>query len=138
MRETAPVKTFGELEMFQAATLDLGTDGPAAGPYHPRAVARDNVFEFAAGQPRWYMINPAGERFILQAYALYVDRSQTIENLATLGERLTLPEGWRFDYEATPATTVRVGTGEENTAWVMQDEFANSYQLMNHIVEVPA
>jgi hypothetical protein len=138
MRETAPVKKFGELEMFQAATLDLGTDGPAAGPYHPRAVARDNVFEFVAGRPRWYITNPAGERFVMQAYALFVDRSQTIESLATLGDRLAMPEGWRFDYEAAPSTTLRVETGDENTAWVMQDEFGNSYQMMSHIVEMSA
>ena len=43
------VQTFGTLEMFLAATVDLGPIPPNLAPYTERHVARETVFEFADG-----------------------------------------------------------------------------------------
>lgn len=138
MRATAPVKTFGELTMFLAATVRFGDTPPARLDYTERFVARDNFWEFAAHQPRHYLVTPDGARYIMQAYAHYVDATQSIATLHTLGERLNLPEGWRFETEADPQLTMQLGTGEESVAVVLQDELGNTYQRVVHYVELEA
>ena len=138
MRETAPVETFGSLQMFLAATLEFGDTPPAAMKYIDRYVNRDNYWEFAAHQPRFYLVTPEGNRYIMQAYAHYVDPSITIESLHTLGERLNLPEGWSFETELDPPTTLQLGTGEESIACVLQDELGCTYQRIVHYVELEA
>jgi len=138
MRETAAVETFGELQMFLAATVSFGDTPPQQLAYVERYVARDNFWEYRAGQPRYYLTRPDGARYVLQAYALYVDPTQTVASLKDLGDRLGLPEGWRFDFEPTPATTLRVGTGADSVAAVLQDELGNTYQLMKDVEELSA
>ena len=134
MRATAPVKTFGELTMFLAATIDFGDELPSRIDYTERYVSRDNFWEFAAHEPRYYLHALDGTRYLLQAYAHYVDPTQTVESLATLGSRLALPEGWSFVIDADPATTLQLGTGDENIACILQDELGNSYQRVVHLV----
>ena len=138
MRATAPVKTFGELTMFLAATIDFGDELPSRIDYTERYVSRDNFWEFAAHEPRYYLHALDGTRYLLQAYAHYVDPTQTVESLATLGSRLALPEGWSFVIDADPATTLQLGTGDENIACILQDELGNSYQRVVHYVELDA
>jgi hypothetical protein len=72
--------------------------------------------------------------YVLQAYSLAVDPTQTEEDLAGLGERLDLPEGWTF----------RVRTLEDDlgllsrdgVATVTQDELQNTYQRADRTVAV--
>ena len=138
MRATAPTKTFGELTMFLAATVRFGDTPPDRIDYTDRFVHRDNFWEFAAHQPRHYLVTPDGQRCILQAYAHYVDPTQTLDTLHELGGRLNLPEGWTFESDMDPQTTLQLGTGEENVACILQDELGNSYQRMIHFVELEA
>ena len=49
IREHAETTKFGSLEMFLAATVDFGSTPPSPEPYTDRGVARDTVFEWAAG-----------------------------------------------------------------------------------------
>jgi hypothetical protein len=134
----AVTREFEGLTMRRIASLDLGPDVPIPGPFQARAVSRDNVWEFAAGRPRYFLRDAEGMRYVLQAYALFVDPTLTMASLPGLGERLDLPTGWTFEAEASPSTTLRVETGDENIGWVMQDPLGNSYQMLNHAVEVPA
>jgi hypothetical protein len=128
MRETAEVTTFGTLGMFLAATVTFGDTPPARMDYVERWVERDNWWEFAAHQPRYYLTAANGDRYIMQAFAHYVDATQTMDTLRDLGSVLQLPEGWTFTFDLDPATTLRIGTPEDNQACVLQDEKANTYQ----------
>jgi len=63
----------------------------------------------------------------MQALCIGVDPSMTEESLETLGERLSMPEGWTYrtrilDDELVVDTTATIAT-------VLQDEFENSYTL---------
>ena len=136
MRETAPTETFGTLTLFLAATVRFGDTPPGVMIYNDRFVNRDNYWEFAAGQPRFYLVAPDGARYIMQAYAHYVDPTLTVESLNTLGDRLQMPEGWSYDVDLNPAAALRLGTGDENIATVLQDELGNTYQRIVHIEEI--
>jgi hypothetical protein len=136
MRETAPVETFGTLQMFLAATVGFGDTPPASMKYVDRFVQRDNYWEFAAHQPRFYLVTPDGTRYIMQAYAHYVDATQSFDTLPTLGEKLEMPEGWTFEVDLSPAEALRLGTGSENVAVVLQDELGNTYQRVVHVEDI--
>jgi hypothetical protein len=63
----------------------------------------------------------------MQALCIGVDPRMSADNLVTLGDRLTMPEGWSYrtrilDEELIVDTTATVAT-------VLQDEFENSYTL---------
>jgi len=133
---TAPKETFGTLQMFLAATVRFGDAAPTPGEYVERAVARDNFWEFDAHKPRFFLVNPDGVRYVLQAYALYVDATQSFATLPTLGERLALPAGWRFLEDRAPSKILRVHTGPEKLAAILQDELGNSYMRCTHVDEV--
>jgi hypothetical protein len=52
-----------------------------------------------------------------------------LKDLAGLGNRLTLPAGWRLQAR-TPETPVRVDTTGQ-AASVTQDDLANTYSLLS-------
>ena len=60
----------------------------------------------------------------MQSYAQIVDAELTEAELPTLGERLTLPEGWQYRAR-TLETALSVRTPGEAT--VIQDDLQNSY-----------
>lgn len=128
----------GTLSLQLVATLELGDDDPTRVSYVDRTVARDNVWEFAAHQPRFYLHAPDDTRYVMQAYAIYVDPSLSYEDLPVLGGRLELPEGWRYEVDLDPSTVLRVNCGPEKVATVLQDELANTYQRLNSYEELPA
>lgn len=118
--------TFGEMEMFRAATVDLGTELPSQTPYTERGVARETVFRFKAGSEVHELTDPDGQRYVMQAYARIVDPTQTIDTLAGLGDRLELPEGWTFSTRTLDEDLDLVSL--DGVATVVQDELQNTYQ----------
>jgi hypothetical protein len=128
--KVAPVepvlREFGGIMFRRIATLALG-DKPGAGPYAENKVDRGAVFFFDAGKPVYELVSPQGEAYVMQALCVGVDSSMSEENLATLGERLSMPQGWTYrtrilEEELVVDTTASVAT-------VIQDEFENSYTL---------
>jgi hypothetical protein len=125
---TAPVTTFGSIEMFLGATVDLGAGLPSTAPYTQRRVARDTVFSFAAGSEIFELTDPDGAVYVMQSYSQKLDPTLTADQLAGLGSRLDLPAGWTF--------TTRVLDDElevrdvDGVAVVVQDGFENTYQLV--------
>jgi hypothetical protein len=119
-------KDFNGIQMRRIATIPIGADF-AAGPYTIRNVNRGAVFFFDAGKTVYELVDPEGRAFVLQARCVGVDPSMTEESLATLGERLALPEGWSYrtrvlDVELVVDTSATLAT-------VVQDEFENTYTL---------
>ncbi len=132
IREHAPTAKFGTLEMFLAATIDFGTELPVPGAYLERRVARDTVFEWAAGAPLYELHSAGGHTYVMQALSLAVDPDQTIDALSDLEPRLELPAGWSFHLRHQP-TPLRLRSDPEGVATVVQDEFANTYQRVDRI-----
>jgi hypothetical protein len=63
----------------------------------------------------------------MQAYCIGVDPSLTQDALASLGDRLALPEGWTYRTRVLDAELV-VDTSNA-LATVIQDELENTYTL---------
>ena len=120
------LREFNGLLTRRIATVDLGTE-PSNIPYTERHVNRGAVFFFDAGKVVHELVSPEGKAYVMQAYCIGVDPTLTQENLADLGSRLALPEGWSFrtrvlDHELVVDTTATVAT-------VVQDELENTYTL---------
>ena len=119
-------KDFNGIQMRRIATIPIGADF-AAGPYTIRNVNRGAVFFFDAGKTVYELVDPEGRAFVLQARCVGVDSGMTEESLATLGDRLALPEGWSYRTRVLDAELV-VDTSA-TLATVVQDEFENTYTL---------
>jgi hypothetical protein len=128
--KVAPVepvlRDFNGLTMRRIATVELGNN-PRSVPYTERTVDRGAIFFWDAGKPVFELVNPSGTAYVMQALCMGVDPATTEESLHTLGDRLTMPDGWTYrvrtlDHELIVDTTATKAT-------VLQDEFENSYTL---------
>jgi hypothetical protein len=128
MQQTAPVTTFGSIEMFLGATVDLGAGLPSTAPYTQRPVARDTVFYFDAGTEVYELTDPDGVVYVMQSYSQKIDPTLSADQLPGLGGRLKLPAGWTFSSRVLDAElSVRDVDG---VAVVVQDDLENTYQLV--------
>jgi len=120
------LREFNGLLMRRLAVIDLG-DQPGTSPYTDNHVDRGAVFFFDAGKSVYELVNPEGLAYVMQAYCVGVDPTTDEASLATLGERLSMPEGWTYrvrtlEEELVVDTTATIAT-------VLQDEFEHSYTL---------
>jgi hypothetical protein len=61
--------------------------------------------------------------------SLKIDPKNTIENLPTLGERLTLPKGWNFRTRKLDQDLTLTSTADSNPPnTIVLDEFEGNYQ----------
>ena len=119
-------KDFNGIQMRRIATIPLGADF-AAGAYVVRNVNRGAVFFWDAGKTVYELVDPEGRALVMQARCVGVNSNMTEESLATLGERLALPDGWSYRTRVLDAELV-VDTSA-TLATVVQDEFENTYTL---------
>ena len=124
-REAQERKSFGGLEMIRQATVKLASMNPA--PYQLNRVDRRAVFVFDAGREIYELIDPDDRRWVMQTYSQTVDGALSLADLPHLAQRLTLPDGWRYEAR-TPSTPLRVDTTGTD-ACVTQDDLSNSYSL---------
>lgn len=120
--------TFGGLEMFLAATVDIGPIPPDLGPYIERRVARSAAFEFSEGAEVYELVDPAGRVFVMQSYSQQNDPSLGEAQLAALGARLKLPAGWSYRSRLLDAALRVEGESVEST--VTTDDLNNTYSLV--------
>lgn len=120
-----PTRSFGGLEMIEQATVEMASTNPA--PYSVNKVDRRAVFTFGAGRPVFELVDDQGRRWVMQTYSQVVDKSLTLADLAALGSRLNLPEGWRYETRTLTEPLVVDTTGRP--AQVLQDDLTNSYSL---------
>ncbi|AWK13064.1 hypothetical protein DDQ41_22085 [Streptomyces spongiicola] len=126
------VELFDGLEARWAADVRIPPDvdfsaGAGGKHYVPTTVDRDTEYVLKAGRPVYTLEDPDGRTFVLQAYSHTVDPGLTADSLASLGDRLRLPDGWRFRTH-TPDEDLHVRTAD-NKATVVQDELENTYML---------
>jgi hypothetical protein len=122
---------FGALDMFLAATVELGDALPDQGSYVERRIARDTIFRFKAGTTVHQITSRDRQRYVMQAYSHAVDPTQDLASLADLGSRLLLPEGWTFTTCVLDRTLDLLST--DGVATVVQDELQNTYQRIDAV-----
>lgn len=119
--------TFGDLQMFLAATVDLGSKLPDRRPYTQLFVNRDTVWEWSAGRTVHELTSDTGDTYVMQAYCLAVEPDLTEEALGHIGPRLNLPSGWRYRSRQLDAP-LRV-RAIDGVGTVTQDDLQNTYHL---------
>ena len=119
-------KTFGGIEMIQQATVLLSSMNPA--PYIPNKVNRHTVFVFNAGQQIYELIDPQGQRWVMQTLSQVSDPNLSQADLPRLADRLDLPAGWTYQPRVL-TDELRVDT-RSRAAQVLQDNLTNSYSLV--------
>jgi len=116
---------FGGIDMIQQAVVQLSTMNPA--PYGVNKVDRKAVFTFEAGRPVFELVDPAGQRWVMQSWSQTIDKSLALNDLPGLASRLHLPQGWSYQTR-TLQSPLHVDTRTRD-AHVTQDDLANSYSL---------
>lgn len=120
------LRDFAGLTTRRIAVVEMGDD-PRVTPYTENSVNRGAVFFFDAGKPVFELVSPDGKAYVMQAYCVGVDPTLSLDSLASLGERLSLPDGWTYRTRVLDEELV-VDTSD-HLATVLQDELENSYTL---------
>jgi hypothetical protein len=124
-----PITSLDGLEMRAVATVDVGPSlADAATRYEPRAVSRATIFTWRSGQEVYELTDDAGTTYVLQAWSQQVDPSLEEADLAGLGDRLDLPDGWSFSSRVL-TEDLALDTLDE-PARVLQDDLGNSYSTL--------
>lgn len=118
-------KTFGGIEMIKQATVQLSSMNPA--PYTVNEVSRNTVFVFNSGEEVYELIDPDGQRWVMQTWSQVADPNLSRADLPGLASRLNLPEGWTYQPRVL-SETLRIDT-RTRPAHVTQDDLTNSYSL---------
>jgi hypothetical protein len=121
------VKSFFGLRMRELTTVKVPVVNgvPAQTPYTEVTVNRKNSFTWGAGRVVYELLAPKGRVYVMQAYSQIVDKGLARSQLAGLGSRLKLPDGWRYRARRLKRDLVLTTGGK---ATVIQDELQNTYQ----------
>ncbi len=118
----------GSLQFIQRATIPRYLWTPnTSGNYSENTVDRHTVYNYFAGSQIYELVAPSGKTYIMQTDAQIVDPQLTIDQLATLGTRLKLPQGWAYK---TCVLSQEFDLTTNGTATVLQDDLQNSYQAL--------
>ena len=93
--------------------------------YHPMQIHRVSTYTFRAGRPVYMLRSPEDVTWVMQTYTDHIDTGLDEQHLANLGDRLELPEGWRFASVVIDRDLVIDTTG---VADIVPDDLANMYQ----------
>jgi len=109
----------------EAATM---TQTGIRGSYEPAYVYRGNAFSFHQGSEVYVLDAPDGEAFVMESFTRRQDPDLTEGNLAHLGRRLDLPDGWGFRTEVLERDMEVSSASHDNLAHMVQDNLHNVYQ----------
>jgi len=118
---------FAGLEMVRVALVQIDLASLGSREYRPNHVDRRSLFTWNAGQRVYELVGEDGASYVMQAYSQIVDPALEEADLQSLGSRLQLPEGWRYDTRVLDENLL-VDTRSVK-ATVIQDELQNSYCL---------
>lgn len=80
------IRSFGGIDMIEQATVQLSSSNPQ--PYSVNKVDRRAIFVFDAGRPVFELVDPEGQRWVMQTWSQVVDKNLTLDDLPALGSRL--------------------------------------------------
>lgn len=114
--------------VFEVPNLEKFVSGSMPS-YRPMVSKRTSSMIFNAGETVYELITPEGAVYTMFSLSLKVDPDNTIENLPTLGERLTLPKGWQFRSRTLDKEMVLTATADSDPPnTVVLDQFEGNYQ----------
>ena len=87
---------FGDLATLRLATVEIEDPSVGGAPYTKTTVLRTTTFTFAGGEQIFELRSPGGATYVMQSMSQIVDADLTLAELATLGVRLALPDGWSY------------------------------------------
>jgi hypothetical protein len=122
---TIPLRVLG---IFETPDLSKAVSGSLPS-YKVLVSKRSNTFSFNAGETVYELITPEGAVYTMFSLSLKADPKNTIENLPTLGKRLTLPKGWNFRARKLDKEMTLTSTADSNPPnTIVLDEFEGNYQ----------
>jgi hypothetical protein len=102
-------------------------------PYHETVSKRTTTWFFDAGTEVYELVSPTGSVYVMQSASLRVDPHNDVDKLPTLGDRLSLPEGWQFRVRTLKEELVMEATYDSDPPnTIVLDEFENNYQRINN------
>ena len=111
-------------DMHMPADFDPGRDQSAMA-YHPMQIHRVTTYRFLTGRPVFLLRSPEGVTWVMQTYTNHKAADLTAADLAGLGDRLSLPEGWQYAARVLDQDLVIDTHGLAN---IVPDDLANMYQ----------
>jgi len=128
-RGSGQVQSFGSLQMRKVATFQMKPRGGGPSPpYTEQAINRDTDYLFDKGKPVYELLAPDQHVYVMQSYSRIVDPNLSQDQLASLGNRLKLPKGWKYQVQ-NPDSDLEMKSGGK--AYVVQDALKDTYQRMN-------
>jgi hypothetical protein len=126
--EVGEDREFDGIKFTWVAVAGAKTGKTVQQPFAPGHIYRNNAFTFNKGSEVYLLDAPEGEVFILQSFTQAFDPSLTKDNLAELGGKLDLPNGWAFRSKVLDRD-LKVSTHElsGHLALIVQDNLHNTY-----------
>ncbi len=122
---TIPLFLYGT---FEVPSFNDFVSGPPVA-YKVLVSKRNNTFTFNAGEVVHELITPEGAVYTMFSLSLKADPKNTIENLPTLGERLTLPPGWKYRTRTLDKDLNLTSSYDSNPPnTIVLDQFEGNYQ----------
>ena len=123
-----PVRAFDGLRAREVAKIPIHSVADLVQtPYQNRNIARTNRWTWNRGRTVFELVAPRGHTYVMQSYSQIVDPKLTLAQLPSLGRRLHLPKGWRYQ---TRRLRCRLVLRAKGKATVTQDELQDTYQLI--------
>lgn len=94
-------------------------------PYSVHQINRKTDYTYYKNQKVYQIVTDQGDVFTMQSASKEVDKEITIDTLDNLGLKLNLPAGWSYQMSVLKEN---VTYHIDGTAYVLQDEFLNTYQ----------
>jgi hypothetical protein len=117
----------GGLEFALRPLLAADAATASADPYDAVAAARDADLVYRRGGKVFTLTAPTGEAYIMVSFSQQDDAELKMSNLADLGDKLDLPDGWTFAAaDLTESYTLAV----DEAATAVRDDLGNAYQLV--------
>ena len=105
------------------APLSVVQEGASGGaPYQIYTPSKKQKMVYSKGKPVYELIDPDGHPYVLQAR----EEQFSEEDLATLGDRLSLPEGWGYRTRVL-AEDLTLDLGPDETIYAVGDDFHQYY-----------
>ncbi|RUR09807.1 hypothetical protein ELY15_08825 [Legionella sp. km772] len=124
-------RMIGGIAMREAGIihLDLMTLLGAKKYYQTHEVDRKTTWIYQANKPVYELIDPKGRVYVMQSYSIEL-KPQTMQSLKNLGDKLQLPQGWKFKTGTLKKTQTLIAADAK--AIVIQDDYLNTYQQATH------
>lgn len=100
-------------------------------PYRETISRRTTTWFFDAGREVYELVTPEGTVFVMQSASQMIDAHNGVSALPTLGDRLSLPQGWQFRVRTLDRELVMAATYDSDPPnTIVLDEFENNYQRL--------